>query len=56
LDLITSDNGPLGSAIEDIIAMAATRGVPQEAVLAAIESLITDDECYQPRKGFIKLL
>jgi len=56
LDLITSDNGPQGSAIEDIIAMAATRGVPQEAVLAAIESLIIDDECYQPRKGFIKLL
>ncbi len=24
--------------------------------LEAIESLIIDDECYQPRKGFIKLL
>ena len=56
LDLITSESGPHGSAIEDIIAMAATRGVTQEAVLAAIESLIIDDECYQPRKGFIKLL
>ena len=56
LDFITSAQGSHGSAIEDIIAIAATRGVPQEAVLAAIESLITDDECYQPRKGFIKLL
>jgi hypothetical protein len=56
LDLVTSESGPQGSAIEEIIAMAATRGVTQEAVLAAIESLIIDDECYQPRKGFIKLL
>ena len=56
VDLITSDNDPKGSAIEDIIAIAATRGVPQEVVLAAIESLIIDDECYQPRKGCIKLL
>jgi hypothetical protein len=56
LDLITSESGPQGSAIEEIIATAAMQGVVQEAVLAAIESLITDDECYQPRKGFIKLL
>jgi hypothetical protein len=56
LDLITSESGHQGSAIEEIIAMAATRGVPHEAVLAAIESLITNDECYQPRKGFIKRL
>jgi hypothetical protein len=56
MDIITSVNGPQGSAVEDIIAMAVTRGVSQEAVLAAIESLIIDDECYQPRKGFIKLL
>jgi RPA family protein len=56
LDLISSESGPQGSAIEEIITMGATRGIPQEAVLAAIESLITDDECYQPRKGFIKRL
>jgi hypothetical protein len=56
LDFITSERGSQGSAVEDIIAIAAARGVPQEAVLTAIESLITDDECYQPRKGFIKLL
>jgi RPA family protein len=56
LDLISSESGPPGSAIEEIITMGAERGIPQEAVLAAIESLITDDECYQPRKGFIKRL
>jgi hypothetical protein len=56
LDLITAESGTQGSAIEEIIAMAAMQGVLQETVLAAIESLITDDECYQPRKGFVKLL
>jgi RPA family protein len=56
LDFITSSQGSHGSAIEDIIAITSTRGVSQEEVLTAIESLITDDECYQPRKGFIKLL
>jgi hypothetical protein len=56
LEFITSKSGSQGSAIEEIIAMAAMQGVTQEAVLAAIESLIIDDECYQPRKGFIKLL
>jgi hypothetical protein len=56
LDLITSESGSQGSTIEEIIAMAVTRGVTQEVVLAAIESLIIDDECYQPRKGFIKRL
>jgi hypothetical protein len=56
LDFITSERGSQGSAIEEIIAKAAIQGITQEAVLAAIESLITDDECYQPRKGCIKLL
>ena len=56
LDIITAESGTQGSAIEEIIARAAMQGVLQEAVLAAIESLITDDECYQPRKGFVKLL
>lgn len=56
LEIITSKSGPLGIAIEEIIAMAAMQGIMQEAILAAIESLITDDECYQPRKGFVKLL
>jgi uncharacterized protein len=56
LDIITLESSPQGSDIEEIIAIAATRGVTQESVLAAIESLIIDDECYQPRKGWIKLL
>jgi hypothetical protein len=28
----------------------------QDVVLKAIEGLIVDDECYQPQKGYIRLL
>jgi hypothetical protein len=56
VDLIQSNNGPRGVAVEEIIRQAAGHGVSQEAVLKAVESLILDDECYQPQKGFVKLL
>jgi RPA family protein len=56
MELITAENGSRGIAVEEIINQAAMRGVMQEAVLAAIESLILDDVCYQPRKGFVKPL
>ncbi len=53
---MAAENRPEGVAVEDIIRQAADSGISQEAVLAAIESLIIDDECYQPRKGFVKPL
>jgi RPA family protein len=56
MELITAGDRPEGVAVEDIIRRAAESGISQEAVLAAIESLIIDDECYQPRKGFVKPL
>ncbi|HUT38506.1 MAG TPA: hypothetical protein VMW77_04290 [Methanoregula sp.] len=56
MEFITAESGPRGIAIEEILNQAAIRGVMQEAVLAAIESLIIDDQCYQPRKGFVKPL
>lgn len=56
LDLIKAESGPQGISVEEIINKAAMRGILQEAVLAAIESLILDDECYQPRKGYVKPL
>ncbi|MDD1696462.1 MAG: hypothetical protein LUQ54_06155 [Methanoregula sp.] len=56
LDFVAAKSGPQGIAVEEIIAMAAMHGVMQEAVLAAIESLIVDDECYQPRKGYLRIL
>ena len=51
-----AQSGPRGMAVEEIIGTASLRGIPQDAVLSAIESLIIEDECYQPQKGFVKLL
>jgi RPA family protein len=56
MELIRVKSGPRGIAVEEIISQAAMCGAMQEAVLAAIESLIINDECYQPRKGFVKSL
>ena len=56
MEFMHAGSGPRGIAVEDIIKQAAMCGVSQEAVLAAIESLIIDDECYQPQKGFVKPL
>lgn len=55
-EYIQTTSGPMGIAIEEILEMAQLRAVSKEAVLAAIESLIIEDECYQPRKGFVKPL
>jgi DNA replicative helicase MCM subunit Mcm2 (Cdc46/Mcm family) len=55
-EYIRTTSGPLGVAVDEILELAQLRGVSKEAVLAAIESLITEDECYQPRKGFVKPL
>jgi uncharacterized protein len=50
-------NGDLrGVAVDEILNMAQLRAVSPEVVLAAIESLIVEDECYQPQKGFVKPL
>jgi uncharacterized protein len=56
MEYIRTATGPRGVAVENILEMARQRAVPPELVLAAIESLIVDDECYQPRKGFVKPL
>jgi RPA family protein len=56
MDLMAAGNGPRGIAVEEIIKRATESGVSKEAVLTAIESLIIDDECYQPQKGFVKQL
>ena len=56
MEIMKTGSGPRGIAVEDIIAGAAERGVSQVTVLAAIEALIVDDECYQPQKGFVKPL
>jgi len=56
MELILTGSGPRGISVDQIIKQAAMSGVSQEAVLAVIESLIIDDECYQPQKGFVKPL
>ena len=56
MDLMTAGDRPEGVAVEEIIRRVMDHGVSKEAVLTVIESLITDDECYQPRKGFVKPL
>ncbi len=56
LELMQAQSGPRGMAVEEIIGTLVLRGIPKEAVLAALESLIVDDECYQPQKGYVRLL
>ena len=56
VEIMAAGNGPRGIAVEEIIRQATESGASREAVLTAIESLITDDECYQPQKGFVKPL
>ena len=56
MDLIRSGSGPRGISVDQVINEAATSGIPRESVIATIESLIIDDECYQPLKGFVKPL
>lgn len=56
LDLLKANPGPRGMAVQEIIDTLAGAGVFQDAVLAAIQELIVEDECYQPQKGNIRLL
>jgi len=56
MELMAAGDRPEGIAVEEILRVATDRGVSRESVLTVLESLITDDECYQPRKGFVKPL
>jgi uncharacterized protein len=56
LGIVKGTAGPRGIAIEEVIVQAAVLGMAKEAVLSNLESLIVEDECYQPQKGFVKAL
>jgi hypothetical protein len=56
LDIIQAKSGPRGVAVQDVIEEAAVGGYTQDAVLAAIGTLVTNDDCYQPQKGYVKPL
>jgi uncharacterized protein len=56
LEFIRTASSPRGIAIDEVLEMARLKAVSREAALAGIESLIVEDECYQPQKGFLKAL
>jgi hypothetical protein len=56
MEIIRENREPRGIAVEEVIEIAGLRGISQQAVLTAIETLIVDDECYQPQKGHVKPL
>lgn len=56
IGLLNAQGGPRGIAVEEIIDTLAAQGIFQDAVLTAVEALIVEDECYQPQKGFVRLL
>jgi RPA family protein len=56
MQIMKGTSSPRGIAVEDILRQAGEQGIAQADVLSAIESLIVDDECYQPQKGFVKPL
>jgi uncharacterized protein len=56
MEYICTTSGPRGVSVEKIIEMAQLKAISQETVLATIESLIVEDECYQPQKGYVKPL
>jgi len=56
MEMMRAETGPRGIAVQEIIDRAGARGITPDAALAAIESLIQDDECYQPQKGYVRPL
>jgi len=56
MEYIRTNSGPRGVAVDEIMEMVRLQGISQEAALAAVGSLIVEDECYQPQKGFVKPL
>jgi hypothetical protein len=56
MEILSRKSGPQGIAVEQLINCAAVKGLPKEVVLMTIRELVRDDDCYQPRKGYVKLL
>jgi len=56
MEIMHAASGPRGIAVEEILRQTGERRIAPAEVLSAIESLIVDDECYQPQKGFVNPL
>jgi len=56
LAIMREHGGKTGISLEEIIRKAANSGLSHQDVVAAVEALCRDDECYQPSRGIFKLL
>ncbi|MGD0534465.1 MAG: hypothetical protein ABR999_03350 [Methanoregula sp.] len=56
MEIIREKSGPRGVAVRDVIDEAGAGGYTEDAVLAAVRTLVANDDCYQPQKGYIKPL
>jgi len=56
LTLIRDHGGDKGITLEEIIRAGSGEGLSPGEVRKAVETLLAEDECYQPSKGTIRLL
>ena len=56
LALIRDHGGEKGIAYGEIVRLGSGEGLSPGEVQKAVETLLTEDECYQPSKGTIRLL
>jgi Uncharacterized protein conserved in archaea len=56
MEIVKAKSGPRGVSVDDVVADAGAKGCTQDAVLAAIRTLVESDDCYQPQKGYVKPL
>jgi len=56
LAIIREHQGASGISVQDVIEDAALQGVSADTATGVIKDLISQDECYQPQKGVLKLL
>ena len=54
--IIREHQGISGISVQDVIAHATLQGVSADTATEVIKDLISQDECYQPQKGILKLL
>jgi len=56
MEIVKEKSGPRGVSVDEVVAEAGVKGCTQDAVLAAIRTLVENDDCYQPQKGYVKPL
>ena len=56
LGIVEEHGGKKGIPVGEIISIAAGSGISAEQARQAVETLLREDECYQPQKGVIRRL